>query len=347
MHPIGLARCGARARTDHLTPTRAYSRVVTLEAMPLALAPMLASPGRLPHGDEWSYEVKWDGYRAIAAIDPHGATPLRLWTRAGNDATTMFPEIGPLADALAVPCVLDGEIVAFDEHGRPSFHRIQERNVTRASDALVRAQRIPCVYVVFDIVHLDGHSTRSLPLSNRRQLLAQLGLDTGATWRTSTVYDDGQALHDATRDAGIEGVVAKRRSSVYSSGVRSPAWIKVRHLKLEDFVIAGWVPGEGRRQRTIGALLLGQWETDDGIADGTAPLRWVGKVGTGFTDAELDRLHALLAPDRIDANPFLNDPGERTAVYVAPKHRCHVEYGEWSPLGILRFPSYKGLVAAT
>lgn len=301
---------------------------------------MLASPGRLPSGSDWSFEVKWDGYRGLIAIDPDGPVPFRISTRAGNDATTMFPELEPLAAAVHVPCVLDGEIVAFDEHGLPSFHRIQERNVARASDALARSQRIPCVFVVFDIVHLDGHSTRSLPLSSRRQLLSQLGLEHGGSWRMSTVHEDGDALFEATLAAGIEGVVAKRVDSIYVPGTRSPHWIKVRHLKFEDFVIGGWVPGEGRRQRTIGALLLGMPESDE---DG-APLRWIGKVGTGFTDAELDRLYELLAPDRIDSNPFLNDPGEKTAVFVAPRHRCNVEYGEWSPNGTLRFPSYKGLL---
>jgi bifunctional non-homologous end joining protein LigD len=156
----------------------------------------------------------------------------------------------------------------------------------------------------------------------------------------SSVHDDGEQFLEATRAADLEGIVAKRRDSTYAAGQRSPAWVKVKNLTTDEFVIGGWVPGEGRRESMIGALLLGVVSSDDA----TAPLTWVGKAGTGFSMAELERLHALLAPDRMTESPFANDPGERSAVFVASRHRCRVEYREITKDGILRFPSYKGLV---
>jgi bifunctional non-homologous end joining protein LigD len=258
--------------------------------------------------------------------------------------TETYPELAALHEALADhDVVLDGEIVAFDDAGRPSFSRIQERLGVRAADAIVRAQRNPVVFVIFDLLHLDGLSTRSLPWQARRALLEQLGLDDGPNWRLSTLHVDGAGLLDATRAADLEGVIAKRIESPYTAGQRSPSWIKAKNLTTDEFVIGGWVPGGGRRESMIGALLLGVPSGDDP----TAPLRWVGRAGTGFTMAELERLYALLAPDRTSTSPFLNDPGERTAVFVASRHRCRVEYREITKDGILRFPSYKGLVPST
>jgi bifunctional non-homologous end joining protein LigD len=305
-----------------------------------ALRPMLATPGPLPSGDQWSFEVKYDGIRALIEIDEQRA--LTITTRAGNVVTETFPELAAIADALdGSNVVLDGEIVAMGDDGLPSFHRLQERLGVFGPDALRRSVRVPVLFVVFDILAINGMSTCDLPLSSRRALLDRLeGLHSGAHWRRITTYEDGEALLELTRTTGIEGVVAKRDDARYLPGQRSPSWIKVRNLTTDEFVIGGWVPGEGRRQRTIGALLLGLPENDEP----GAPLRWIGKVGTGFTDAMLDELHALLAPDVRLTRPFTNDPVERTAVYVEPRHRCLVEYREWSPTGVLRFPSWRGLV---
>ncbi len=302
--------------------------------------PMLATPGPLPHGDGWSYEVKYDGVRALVGVDEAGA--VRIVSRAGNDITATFPELHAIAHTLeGNSATLDGEIIAMGDDGLPSFHRLQERLGVFGADAARRAGVNPVVFVVFDILELNALPTTDVPLSARRALLDQLnGLDNGPNWRRVTVYDDGDALLDLTKTVGLEGVVAKRNDARYVSGQRSPNWIKVRNLTTDEFIIGGWVPGEGRRLRTIGALLLGLPESDD--VD--APLRWVGRVGTGFTDAMLDELHTLLAPDVIATRPFSNDPGERTAIFVQPKHRCLVEYREWSPSGVLRFPSWRGLV---
>ncbi len=304
------------------------------------LRPMLATPGPLPLGDHWSYEVKYDGIRALVEIDE--ARVLTITTRAGNVVTGTFPELAFIVEALdGSSAVLDGEIVALGDDGLPSFHRLQERLGVFGADALRRSSRVPVVFVVFDILSINDMSTCDLPLSSRRALLDRIdGLRTGPHWRRITTYEDGAALLELTRSTGIEGVVAKRDDARYLPGQRSPSWIKVRNLTTDEFVIGGWVPGEGRRQRTIGALLLGLPERDEP----GAPLRWIGKVGTGFTDAMLDELHALLAVDIRPTRPFTNDPGERNAVFVEPRHRCLVEYREWSPAGVLRFPSWRGLV---
>ena len=301
---------------------------------------MLATPGPLPHGDGWSYEVKYDGIRALVRVEADNCVVIT--SRAGNDITATFPELHTIAEALdGNSATLDGEIIAMADDGLPSFHRLQERLGVFGSDALRRATLNPVIFIVFDLVELNGLSTTDVPLTARRALLDQLtGLNDGPNWRRVTVYDDGDALLELTRSVGLEGVVAKRNDARYVGGQRSPNWIKVRNLTTDEFVIGGWVPGEGRRLRTIGALLLGLPESDD--AD--SPLRWIGKVGTGFTDAALDELYLLLAPDVIATRPFTNDPGERTAVYVRPRHRCLVEYREWSPGGVLRFPSWRGLV---
>jgi bifunctional non-homologous end joining protein LigD len=313
------------------------------ELFPINLKPMLATAGPLPGGDKWIYELKWDGVRALVGHQKTGPQPtgLRIWTRNGNVVTNTYPELAELTQHLEDhDIVLDGEIVAFDTDGRPSFLRIQQRLGVNARDAIIRARSNPIVFVAFDIVHLDGMSTRSLQWHQRRNLLEQV-LQDGPSWRLSTVHTDGQALSDATRAADLEGVIAKRTDSPYSPATRSPSWIKIKNNTIDEFVIGGWVPGEGRRESMIGALLLGIPESDEP----DAPLRWIGKAGTGFTMAELENLHRLLEPDKRPTRPFTNDPVEPTAIWVTPRHRCFVEYREWTQDGIMRFPSYKGLVA--
>ncbi len=313
------------------------------EAFPAHLKPMLATAGPLPSGDKWVFELKWDGVRALIGHQSKNreGERLRIWTRNGNVVTSTYPELQLLSAELEDhDVVLDGEIVAFDTQGRPSFLRIQQRLGVNARDAAIRARTNPVVFVAFDIVHLDGMSTRSLPWHQRRSLLEQVLTD-GASWRLSTVHTDGASLSEATRAADLEGVVAKRFDAPYNPNTRSPSWIKVKNNTIDEFVIGGWVPGEGRRESMIGALLLGIPESDAPDAG----LRWIGKAGTGFTMAELEKLYRLLEPDRRPTRAFTNDPVEPTAVWVTPRHRCFVEYREWTSEGIMRFPSYKGLVA--
>ncbi len=219
------------------------------EALP-DLAPMLATAGALPRGDGWVVEVKWDGVRALLGVRPDGSH--RITSRLGNDSTGAFPELAGLAASVrdaGLSVLLDGEIVAFGPEGKPSFSMLQQRLGLAPAAAVRRAREIPVVYVVFDLLHLNGLSTRSLPWTARRSLLERVWPGDGPSWRLSSTYDDGPALLDAIRAADMEGVVAKRRDAPYTAGRRSPAWIKVKHLNVDEVVIGGWVPGDRSRPR--------------------------------------------------------------------------------------------------
>jgi bifunctional non-homologous end joining protein LigD len=308
------------------------------EPLPTALSPMLATAGQLPIGPEWTYEMKWDGVRGLITISPDGTVSIR--TRAGNDVTDQFPELAMLAGpADGHQLVLDGEVVAFDEAGRPSFNRLQGRLGVRGHGAQARSRENPVLFAVFDLLHLDGLSTRSLSLEQRRHFLEQLNFERGPQWVLSALYDDGELLQGVTRQNSIEGVVAKRLDSPYLPGIRSRSWIKVRNVNQDTFVIGGWIPGEGRREHTIGSLLIGTPADDTGNV-----LQSVGRVGTGFTDAELARLTSLLGPLRRPTSAFDTELGERSAVFVEPVLEIAVEYLEFTPEGNLRAPSYKGIV---
>jgi len=309
----------------------------TREPMPEKVVPMLARPADMPRDlDRWAFEVKWDGVRAIAYSEPGR---LRLEARSGTDITKRYPELHRLNRALSShSAILDGEIVAFDPDGRPSFGRLQHRmHVTSETQARRLAKEIPVVYVIFDLLWLDGHSVMGLPYTGRRELLAELGLH-GTSWQVPDhVVGDGPALQEVTRAQGLEGIVAKRLDSPYEPGRRSPSWRKIKNVQRADVVVCGWMPGEGRRRDSIGALLVAV-EGDDGH------LRYAGRVGTGFTDRELDRLAGLLRPLVRDEVPWTTGPKPpRGAVLVEPRLVADVEFVEWTSDGILRAPSYKGL----
>ena len=312
------------------------------EELPLSLSPMLATPGDLPADDSgWLYETKGGGVRALVAVTGGTDGRVRSWSRAGNDLTPQFPELAPLGGALRNTVLLDGELVAFGPDGKPSFNQLQQRLGLAATSAVQRSRTIPVLLIVFDVLHLDGRSTRRLPLEERRALLDDLDLPDGAAWHRSSVHHDGAALADATRAAGLEGVVAKRLGSQYHPGVRSRAWIKVKHHQVDEFVIGGWVPGSGRRATTIGSLLLGTRASDD-PAD--TRLHWIGRVGTGFAERDLQQLQHLLIPLATDVSPFDGPVPEPTAVYVLPQLRARVEYHAFTPDGLLRFPTYRGIL---
>ena len=305
------------------------------EPMPERIAPMLAKPSKdLPPDDEhWAYEIKWDGVRAIAYSEPGR---MRFESRNRNDISASYPELRALNRALSSHrAILDGEIVAFDENGRPSFGRLQSRmHVSSETAARRRAKECPVAYVVFDLLWLDGHSLMELKYAERRELLEQLELQ-GPHWQTPDyVVGHGAAVLEASRAGGLEGVVAKRLDSPYLPGRRSPCWLKIKNVLREDVVVGGWLPGEGKRRERIGALLVG-------MPDG-GRLRYAGRVGTGFSDVELDRLAATLQ-ERPDS-PFGGEPRPpRGAVFVQPSRVAEVEFTEWTSDGMLRHPSYKGL----
>jgi bifunctional non-homologous end joining protein LigD len=308
------------------------------EPMPEAFEPMLAKPGPLPRDDGgWAWEVKWDGVRVLCHSLPGRMT---LRARSGRDVTDRYPELSRLNRALGHHgAILDGEVVAFDEEGRPSFNLLQRRmHLTGASQVRRLARDRPVTYVVFDLVWLDGHSLTSEPYERRRERLGELLGEGGERWRVpEPLPGRGAEVLAATAAQGLEGIIAKRLGSAYEPGRRSACWVKVKHKQREDLVIGGWLPGEGRRTDRIGALLLG-------VRDGTG-LRYAGRVGTGFTEAELDRLQGVLAPLRRDRSPFTaGDKPPRGSVFVAPDLLAEVEFVEWTPDGKVRAPAYKGLV---
>ena len=233
--------------------------------------------------------------------------------------------------------VLDGEIVAFDDNGRPSFERLQSRMHVTSPNAVRRLMgSTPVVYAIFDVLYLDGHSLMDLPYTERRERLEQLEFG-GPAWRVPSVHRDaGKRLLEATASQGLEGVVAKRLDSHYEPGRRTGAWLKIKHVHRQELVIGGWIPGEGRRARRIGALLMGYHR------DGT--FVYAGRVGTGFTEKTLNELLGKLEPLRRDTSPFGSAPKlPREAVFVEPSLVAEIEFREWTNEGVLRAPSFKGL----
>jgi bifunctional non-homologous end joining protein LigD len=307
-----------------------------VEPMPERIEPMKARTGLLPSDDAaFAYEVKWDGIRAVARID---RGHIDFTGRNGTDYTPRYPELRPLAAALgSTRAIVDGEIVAFDESGRPSFERLQSRmHLTGKTAIKRRSQELPVTYVIFDLLWLAGHPTTGLPYGDRRQLLTELDLN-GGCWRTPAHHEgEGAALLEATRQQGLEGIMAKRLDSTYEPGRRSSAWIKVKNVLRQEVVIGGWAPGEGNREGTLGALCAG-------VHDDEGALRYVGKVGSGFTVETLDLVVSKLKPLRRDSSPFEGRQPPRNTVFVEPKLVAEVELREWTRTGTMRAPVFKGL----
>ncbi|MEV4546258.1 non-homologous end-joining DNA ligase [Micromonospora echinaurantiaca] len=304
--------------------------------MPTLVRPMLATSGGLPGGPGWGYEFKWDGVRAIGYV----ADGVRLLSRNDRDVTRAYPELGELARLLSGRrAVLDGEVVALDGEGRPSFAALQRRMHVRApSAALVGGT--PVRMYLFDLLHLDGRDLTSLPYTERRALLQELDLsgqsvDTPPYW----TGDAGRDLATAAADLGLEGVVAKQLDSPYQPGRRSPAWVKVPLNDTVEVIVGGYQPGAGRRAGTVGSLLLGMYDQGDKLA-------FIGHVGTGFTQAALrdlqQRLDKLRRPDPPFASPVPREHA-RHAVWVDPVLVGDVTFRSWTPDNRLRHPSWKGL----
>jgi bifunctional non-homologous end joining protein LigD len=301
-----------------------------------SIAPMKATTSStLPpatQDDQWAYEVKWDGYRALGFVE---GGRLKLQSRNLRDVTAEFPEVRGLGDAMGShTAVLDGELVAFDANGRPSFGAMQRRGHRTAT----------VVYMSFDGLYADGHWVTSKPYRERRELLASLvPTPKGAAWQVPAFHvGDGDAMLAATRQQELEGLIAKKLDAPYEIGKRSRCWLKVKNWLRQEMVIGGWLPGEGGRSGTLGALLLGYHDGEGG------PLRYAGRVGTGFTGAELSRLQELLEPLARDTSPF-DEPPElprevrKLGRFVEPSMVCEVMFSEWTHTGTLRQPSYKGL----
>jgi bifunctional non-homologous end joining protein LigD len=309
------------------------------EPLPKHIEPMLATLSKnLPRDeDNYAFEVKWDGVRSIAYVEGGRA---RFESRRGGDITSRYPELRGLGPALSsTAAVLDGEIVAF-EGERPSFERLQRRMHVSNERAVRRLMgEVPVVYVIFDLLWLEGHSTLELPYRERRKLLDELAPQ-GPSWQTPAAHGGGGTeLLDATKRLELEGVVAKRLDSSYEPGRRSRAWLKVKNHNSQEFVIGGWAAGKGARSTSLGALLIGYYES----TEPDARLKYAGRVGTGLTETELRRLVELLDPLRRDTSPFSPTPRVKDAVFVEPELVTEVEFTEWTSAGAVRAPVYLGL----
>jgi bifunctional non-homologous end joining protein LigD len=305
---------------------------------------MKAIPGTaLPTGDGWVYETKWDGMRVLTEVGPDGVA---AWSGNGKDAAAAFPELAALGPALApVEALLDGEVVALDDRGRPSFERLQHRmHVTSAAEARRRAADVPVGYVVFDLLRLAGHDLTGQPWRDRRRLLDALADDLPPGIDVATVYEDGPDLLAAVTRQGLEGVMAKRVDAPYLPGRRSRSWVKVKVRRHDEMVVGGWSGGLGNREGKLGSLLVGFFDPVPG-GETPGPLRYGGRVGSGFTSGELDRMGARLAALATDVCPFDPPPPplhRKGAHWVRPEVVVEVEYGEWTVEGRLRHPVYLG-----
>ena len=311
--------------------------------LPQAVPPMLAKPGTLPRNDaDYAYEIKWDGIRALVYVE---GGRIRIESRNRRDITKQYPELRGLGEQLgARPALLDGEIVALDADGRPSFQLLQGRMGVRG-DYRVRSRgaAAPAVYMIFDVLHLDGHDLMARDYVSRRRELKRLKLN-GPAWQTPAHHvGDGRAMLQASRDKQLEGIVAKRLDSTYEAGKRTGAWLKIKIQQRQEFVIGGYVAGE---RHAIGALLLGYYDLTPAQAKAakrTPQLLYAGAVGTGFTGATLDMLLAKLSRCKRAANPFTTKPAKKEVTFVTPKFVAEIEFTEWTRAGTLRHPSFKGL----
>lgn len=323
---------------------------VPREKMPGRLEPMLAKPGEVPESDsdDWAYEIKWDGVRALGYAE---AGTWCMLSRRGEDVSSRYPELAPIAEALAGrSAILDGEVVALDSEGRPRFQLVQSRmGLTSPGMIKARVKQQPVDYVIFDLLHLDGRCVRDLPYTKRRELLEGLGLD-GARWRTPRYRHGGGAdLLEAARRQGLEGIVAKRCDSPYRPGKRTGEWVKTRVWRRQEFVIGGYIPGEGRRAKRVGSLLVGYYDKRRSeLRKGQRQeLHFAGGVGSGLKEDELDfltrELHKRVRPD----SPFdvgaPSGPKAKLAVWCRPELVCEVSWTEWTREGTLRQPAFKGM----
>lgn len=310
------------------------------DPLPAFLSPMLATAGRPPQSPGWAFEFKWDGVRAVIGI---AGERWRAHSRNGNDLTTSYPELAGLASAVrGRRLLLDGEVVALDAAGRPDFPTLQRRMHVKHPPAELLGQ-VPVLFYAFDLLVLDGDRITNRDYATRRALLDGLDIDRSQPWLQVPPSIDGMTgaqVLEVARQHRLEGVVAKRRTARYEPGKRSPAWVKTALVQTQEVVVAGWRPGKGRRANGVGSLVLGAH--DDG-----STLRYVGDVGTGFTDRMLDDLAARLAPLSTSDVPFDEIPREfaRGVQWVRPQLVGEVEFRVWTPDGRLRHAAWRGLRA--
>jgi bifunctional non-homologous end joining protein LigD len=301
---------------------------------------MLASPGAesdITDGRDWAFEMKWDGIRAVATIN--GST-VTLTSRKNNDLTLTYPELGAIGEALdAETAVVDGEIVALDSTGRPDFGRLQTRmNLSRPGDVERARKNAPVQFMAFDLLEIDGRSLLHKSYDERREELERVhrSVPGARVHFPPAIFGDLEHAIHTSKQLKLEGIVAKRRSGRYEPGKRGSSWIKIKHHRTQEVIVGGWSPGQGRRANGIGAVLVGIPE------DGA--VRYVGKVGTGFSDRQLDEMLRVLEQNERSSPTLDGVPGpeSRGARWVAPTLVGEVEFAEWTATGRLRQPSWRG-----
>ncbi len=302
--------------------------------MPAAIEPMAATlADRAPRGDEWLFEVKWDGVRAIAFIE---SEEVRLQSRSGLRCERQYPELAVIHHQIAAQqAVLDGEIAVLDAKGVSQFHLIQPRIANSDPNTIAHLVRsTPVVYYAFDLLYLDGYDLRGVALARRRELLGAVVTPSGSLRISESFPGAGEEMLEAAKETGLEGLLAKHATSTYESR-RCSEWLKIKIVTEQEFVIGGFTEPQGGRSH-FGALVLGVWKD--------SKLHWVGNVGTGFDQRTLDDLHARLKPLIAKECPFAERPKpDRGMTWVKPELVCQVKYASWTQEDHLRAPVYLGL----
>jgi bifunctional non-homologous end joining protein LigD len=310
------------------------------------IKPMLAKPAKLPlDDDQYSFEIKWDGLRAMLYST---ADQITIASRNLKDITSQYPELQQLRESLlGQQVILDGEIIAFDKKGHPSFPLLQHR-IGLSSPTVIKRKRldIPVTYIIFDILHFNQKSLVDLPYIERRHILEKLNL-AGTNWQTPAFQQgSGKEILAAVSVLGLEGIVAKRLTSSYTPGKRSEDWLKIKNQRRQELVIGGWLPGRGQRSGGIGSLLLGYYDITREQAKKENKVQhflYAGKVGTGFTKDVLHKLLTQLTPLHRNISPFVTNLFPKDAMFVEPQLVGEFEFTEWTPNSTLRHPSFKAL----
>ena len=326
--------------TATLRPRRApAARRIARDTMPARVAPMLASLSEMPCDErDYAFEFKWDGIRALTYWD---GKALQIQSRNLLDITRRYPELRELGKALGKHrAVLDGEIIAVDDVGLPSFPELQRRMHIEGDALIARmVEQVPITYMIFDVLYADGRSVIELPYTERQEILQELTLQ-GPSWRVSpAAVGEGQAMLEAARQHVLEGLVAKRLDGVYEPGRRSPSWLKIKLVQRQEFVVGGWNPEKGENTDRIGSLLVGYYEQ----RDGKQVLRYAGSVGTGFNAAWHAKLTPLLQKHRRSDTPFVDPVDKPKPVFVDPVLVVEVEYRRWPTGALMHQAAFKGL----
>jgi len=317
----------SRSITRKFSANSASSAVEALagaeeRAMPTVIHPMLATPaGKAFDDPDWLFEIKWDGYRAVAFIE---GGRVRLVSRSQNDLTAQFSELGSLPQFVSAQrAILDGEIVALDDEGRPSFSLMQQRTGFQPGKRhLPRREGVPVIYYAFDLIYVDGFDLRRVALESRKQLLQERIENSGLVHFSDHYAEKGLQLMKAARQRGLEGIVAKKRRSAYQEK-RSGDWLKIKITQRQECVVGGYTDPEGSREY-FGALVLGLYDRQQRLIH-------VGQVGTGFDQKMLKEMFARLQPLETKKSPFYGEIGGlRKVHFVRPELVAEIKFAEWT-----------------